>query len=110
MAFKEKMTPLLTQEEFEVLRTSPKLESAPALIYFTASWCNPCRKFDWESIKDSLTTYTVYICDVDKNTYTPGYCGVRSIPNFVVLKPGAVIGPNQISDADKLLEWLKESA
>ena len=104
------MTPLLTQEEFEVLRVSPKLEQSPVLIYFTAAWCGPCRAFDWESIKDSLSAYTVYICDVDKNNYTPGYCGVRSIPNFVVLKPGAVVGPKQTSTASNLLEWLKDSA
>jgi len=104
------MTPLLTQEEFEALRVSPKLAESPALIYFTATWCSPCRAFDWESIRSSLTSYTVYICDVDKNNYTPGYCGVRGIPNFVLLKPGAVVGPNQTSNANKLLEWLKESA
>jgi thioredoxin-like negative regulator of GroEL len=110
MSFKEKMTPLLTQEEFEALRVSPKLVEKPALIYFTAAWCGPCRGFDWESIAASLTGYTVYKCDVDQNNYTPGYCGVRSIPNFVVLKPGAVVGPNQTSTPSKLLEWLKESA
>ena len=110
MSFKEKMTPLLTQEEFEALRASPKLNERPALIYFTAAWCTPCRAFDWESIGHSLTGYTVYICDVDANNYTPGYCGVRSIPNFVVLKPGAVVGPKQTSTPSKLIEWLKESA
>ena len=110
MSYKEKMIPLLTQEEFEALRVSPKLAEKPALIYFTAAWCAPCRGFDWESISASLTGYTVYICDVDKNNYTPGYCGVRSIPNFILLKPGAVVGPNQTSNPTKLLEWLKESA
>ena len=103
------MTPLLTQEEFEALRVSPQLADKPALVYFTATWCNPCRRFDWEAISSKLSAYTVYICDVDQNNYTPGYCGVRSIPNFVVLKPGAVVGPNQTSEADKLIEWLKET-
>jgi len=109
MGFKDTMIPLLTQEDFEALRASPKLAESPALIYFTAGWCGPCRAFDWESISDSLTAYTVYICDVDKNNYTPGYCGVRSIPNFVLLKPDAVVGPNQTSTPVKLIEWLKES-
>ncbi len=104
------MTPLLTQEDFEGLRISPKLKEAPALIYFTASWCAPCRGFNWDSISESLSNYVVYICDVDQNTYTPGYCGVRSIPNFVLLKPGSFAGPYQTSTPAKLLDWLKESS
>ncbi len=109
MSFKEKMIPLLTQEEFETLRAS-KLE-APVLIYFTAKWCGPCRAFDWESIKDSLKGYTMYICDVDDNTYTPGFCGVRSIPNFLTIsKTNVIAGPKQTSDSATLLAWLNQSS
>ena len=107
MSFKEKMIPLLTQEEFETLRSS-ELEK-PALIYFTAKWCGPCRAFDWESIKDSLKGYSVFICDVDDNNYTPGFCGVRSIPNFLVITTEKKIkGPTQTSNSLKLLDWLNE--
>jgi thiol-disulfide isomerase/thioredoxin len=101
------MIPLLTQEEFETLRSS-ELEK-PALIYFTAKWCGPCRAFDWGSIKDSLKGYSLFICDVDDNNYTPGFCGVRSIPNFLVIKTDKKIkGPTQTSNSLKLLDWLKE--
>ena len=109
MSFKEKMIPLLTQEDFETLRSTK--HEKPVLIYFTAAWCGPCRAFDWESVRSSLQSYTIYLCDVDQNTYTPGYCGVRSIPNFFLLKTDSTFaGPKQMSDSAKLLEWLKESS
>jgi thioredoxin 1 len=102
------MTHLQSQEEFEALRAT-KFEK-PILIYFTATWCGPCRAFDWEAIKDSLGGYTLYLCDVDENNYTPGYCGVRSIPNFLLMKPDStLVGPKQTSDSAKLLEWLQSS-
>jgi len=109
MSFKETMIPLQSQEQFEQMRASER--NKHVLIYFTAKWCGPCRAFDWESVKSSFSGYTVYICDVDENTYTPGFCGVRSIPNFLLLKSdSSIVGPKQTSDPAKLLEWLKESS
>ena len=87
---------LISHIEFEQLIGLQEPEPGVVLphftvIYFTAKWCGPCRAFDWESIKDSLKGYTVYICDVDDNTYTPGFCGVRSIPNFLTISKTNVI-------------------
>lgn len=107
MSFKETMTPLLSQEEFEAIHKGTLTK--PVLIYFTAKWCSPCRAFDWDSIKDSLGGYSLYLCDVDDNNYTPGYCGVRGIPNFMVITTENTIkGPFQTSQSPKLLEWLNE--
>jgi len=101
------MTPLLAQEEFEELMKATL--DRPVLVYFTAKWCGPCRSFDWDSIKENLGGYSLYLCDVDENNYTPGYCGVRSIPNFLVIgTDNKIKGPKQTSDSSKLLAWLNE--
>jgi len=111
MAFKETMIPLQSQEQFERLRASSLKLKNNILIYFTAKWCGPCRAFNWESIKGEFAGYNIFICDVDENTYTPGFCGVRSIPSFLIIKTdSSVVGPKQTSDPANLVEWLKESS
>jgi thioredoxin-like negative regulator of GroEL len=96
---------LQTQEQFEELySTSLK---RPTLIYFTANWCAPCKKLDWNVLLPSLDTCDVYKCDISENTYTPGYCGVKSIPSFLFMLPGKKLEPLfQSSDTTKVSEWI----
>ena len=100
---KEKMIPLPTQELFESFY---KTVSRPTLIYFTASWCGPCKRLDWDVLFDHLKTTEVYKCDVSENTYTPGFCGVKSIPAFMMLRPGQAPASFQSSDTALVAEWL----
>lgn len=106
---KEKMIPLQTQDQFETLYKGP-LER-PTLIYFTASWCGPCKKLDWDILFESLKGYDVYWCNVSENTYTPGYCGVKAIPAFMLLRPeqpaSAIF---QSSDTTAVVKWLNPSS
>jgi thiol-disulfide isomerase/thioredoxin len=52
----------------------------------------------------------IYKCDVDKNKYTPGYCGVKSIPSWLIIKgPKKIEGPVQISDTAKVATWIFNS-
>jgi thiol-disulfide isomerase/thioredoxin len=110
------MIPLPTQEEFEALYTSDL--KSPHVIYFTASWCGPCRGIDKPLIESSCKDVRMYICDVDVNGYTPGFCGVRSIPSFLVLKPKAegdtknknkntIVGPYQNSKTADVITWIQ---
>lgn len=98
------MIPLQTQEEFETLYKG-SLKS-PILIYFTASWCGACKRLDWEFLKEEFPDLPVYICDIDQNKYTPGYCGVRSIPNFVLMPPSKKLEQFQSSETAKVATWL----
>jgi thiol-disulfide isomerase/thioredoxin len=63
-----------------------------------------------KSLEFSTKFATIYKCDVDKNKYTPGYCGVKSIPSWFIIKgPKKIEGPVQISDTAKVATWIFNS-
>jgi hypothetical protein len=79
-----------------------------ALIYFTADWCGACKRVDWEFLLEEFPALKIYRCDVDVNKYTAGFCGVRSIPSFVMLLPGSKQATSvfQASDTAKIAAWI----
>ena len=118
----------ITQEEVEQLlrrRPAPEGETVPslAIIYFTAKWCTACKKLDLPRIIAAASAFpegaaaaavatatpaTWYKCDADENTYTPGFCGVRSLPSFMIIRGGTAIGPYGSSNTEKVIQWLQE--
>ncbi len=46
-------------------------------------------------------------CDVDENDYTPGYCGVKSIPAFLAIVNGQAQPLYVQSDTMKVAQWIK---
>jgi thioredoxin-like negative regulator of GroEL len=104
------MTLLRTQEEFEVLLgRSPSENPIPLLtvIYFTAKWCNACKKLNVDEIQSVLPKANWLKCDIDLNDYTAGYCGIRSIPTFLVIREKKILGQLGDSRTEKVVEWLK---
>jgi thioredoxin-like negative regulator of GroEL len=93
---------LETQEEFEEIMKSS--EPRFTAIYFGAVWCGPCKRIDLEALE--ATGIEWLKCDVDMNNYTAGYCGIRSIPSFMVVANGEVKGPFQ-GDTAGVIEWVK---
>lgn len=90
------MTPLQTQEQFEALLRPHRPTSGAYFdkyepivgVAFGADWCGPCKRLDKDEIVDLTPNVKWYYCDVDDNNYTPGYCGVTSIPAFVLIQDG----------------------
>lgn len=103
-----KMIPLQTQEQFEAMYA--KVES-PILVYFTANWCGACKRLDMEFIHEEFPDLPIYKCDIDENKYTPGFCGVKSIPNFVLLKAGtpAKVENLQSSNTAAVATWINKN-
>ena len=104
------MTLLQTQEEFEILLGRvPTDKPVPdfVIVYFTAEWCKACKKLDLDLIRNTASMATWLKCDIDKNDYTAGYCGIRSIPTFLVLKDQKVLSQLGDSRTEKVVEWLK---
>ena len=107
------MTLLHNQEEFEVLlgrAPTDKLIPLISVIYFTAEWCKACKKLNLDEIRNTLQDASWLKCDIDKNDYTAGYCGIRSIPTFLVIRDKKVMGQLQDSRTEKVVEWLKRFA
>jgi len=92
---------------FETLYSTNSTLKSPVLVYFTADWCGACKRIDWDFLQGEFPDLTIYKCDVDENNYTPGFCQVRSIPNFSIIHPGKKItGPMQSSDTAKVAAWI----
>jgi hypothetical protein len=62
---------------------------------------------DWDQLFPKLEGVDVYTCDVSENTYTPGYCGVKTIPCFLAILNGVPQPIFQSSDTMKVVEWMK---
>ena len=107
---KKDMMLLQTQDEFEqLIGRQPSEKPLPefVVVYFTASWCGACKKLDLASIANSVPTAVWYKCDIDQNDYTAGFCGIRSIPSFLVIYRKQVMGVLSDSRTEKVVEWLK---
>jgi thioredoxin-like negative regulator of GroEL len=78
------------------------------IIYFTATWCGPCRRLDLDSIVASIPEANWLKCEITRNDYTPGYCNVRSIPSFMAIVDGKIIDTINSNNSESVISWAKE--
>jgi thioredoxin-like negative regulator of GroEL len=101
---------LPNQEFFEslIVRTStPAKPPAPlVIVYFTASWCTACKRLDMPALVAKRPDAQWFICDVDENDYTPGYCNVRTIPAFQAISYGKALPLFGNSQTEVVANWL----
>jgi thioredoxin-like negative regulator of GroEL len=45
-------------------------------------------------------------CDIDQNDYTAGYCGIRSIPTFLIINNKKVVEKFSSNNTQKVIDWL----
>jgi thiol-disulfide isomerase/thioredoxin len=104
-----KMTPLPSQEFFEsLIKKNPLKPHDPiTIIKFGATWCGPCKRLDMDFLTNLSDKIKWYECDVDENDYTPGYCGVTSIPAFLAIVNGNAQPLYVQSDTMKVAQWIK---
>jgi len=82
--------------------------SGSTVVYFTASWCGPCRRLApriAELVAQNPQIRWLKV-DVDRNSYTATYCNVKSIPSFMAIQDTRILGQIQVSEGDKFVEWL----
>jgi thioredoxin-like negative regulator of GroEL len=101
------MTPLPSQEFFESLIQKNVSHDPIVIIKFGAQWCGPCKRVDMNYLLSLSTQIKWYECDLDQNDYTPGYCGVRTIPAFLAIVNGVPQPVLMSSDTNRIAEWMK---
>jgi thioredoxin-like negative regulator of GroEL len=108
-AQKQKMMPLQTQQQFEdlIAKNPPQPHNPIVIIKFGATWCGPCKRIDKEMLLGLSDKIVWYDCDVDENDYTPGYCGVKSIPAFLAVVNGKPQPLFANSDTLAVAQWIK---
>jgi thiol-disulfide isomerase/thioredoxin len=74
---------LLQRGEYKNAQIHPRV-----VVYFTADWCGACKRVDLAHIMNSFKDVHWYICDVDKNNYSTGFAGVKTIPSFLAITNG----------------------
>lgn len=103
------MIPLQNQEQLEELinMNKDKPQKGISIIYFTASWCSACKRLDFDQIIGLSNKINWYKCNVDENDYSPGYCGVKTIPAFLAILNGKPQPLFSNSDTSKVINWIK---
>ena len=113
------MKPLKDQLEFEGLllprnkagdskETEDDKDYVPYVcVQFSASWCAPCKRINKVELVEKYPQVSWYICDVDQNDYTLGYCGMRKIPSFVFIRRGKFVGRLEGSSSTaSVCQWI----
>lgn len=100
---------LHNQDLFEqLIGRQPSHDPLPPIniIYFTASWCGACKRLDLPQLVGAYPLVAWWKCDIDQNDYTAGFCGIRSIPTFMVIKNQKILGTFSNSDTKQVLAWI----
>ncbi len=58
------------------------------VIYFTARWCGACKAVDLPYLMSIRNDIVWYKCDIDQNQFSAGFCGVKKIPSFQIIRDG----------------------
>ena len=102
---KNQMTPLsqpILESLLQFIDPSPI-----AIVYFTAKWCGPCNRLDLNRVVNTRPGIKWYLCDVDENDYSLGYCGGSSIPAWLPIVKGKAGTLYNQSNTDRVCEWIR---
>jgi len=96
-------------------RAAARSAGKPALLYFTAEWCEPCQKMKHTVFADAdvdralRASYRTVKVDMDRNPDVAQEFGVDAMPTFIVVSADGqpVKQASGLMDAKEFLEWLK---
>ena len=97
------------QASKDIIAAGKSLPKQPfTIIYFTATWCSACKALDTDAVELAVPEVAWLKCDIDTNDYSPGYCGIRSIPTFVAFDERKILAKLTSNSTEKVIAWSKE--
>lgn len=82
------MLQILNDENYE-----EKIKEGVNILYFSASWCQPCKRLApiIEEVASERDDVNIYKIDAEENDKATTQFTVRSIPTIFVIKDGVVV-------------------
>jgi thioredoxin-like negative regulator of GroEL len=87
-------------------------EQRPMLVYFTASWCGPCKLLTRITLTDpvvlrSLSNVDHVAMDIDEHPDLASKFGIQAVPTLILLSAGQEVDRTTgFRPVDGFLEWL----
>jgi len=104
------------REDFDAAKLEAQQAHRPMLLYFTASWCEPCQymkgtTFASTAVKDSLANFVPVKLDIDRYKTLALQYGIETVPRFFVLDETGKITRDydRAMTEDEFLAWIKKS-
>ena len=93
------------ESEFATITAAESL----SVVYFTASWCGPCKMISpiFEKVSEEHPTTSFLKVDVDDQAEVAAMCQISAMPTFQFYKSGKVIDKIVGADAEKLISYVK---
>lgn len=80
------------------------------MIYFTATWCGPCNGLPLDEITALNPDIHWFLCDIDLNKYSAGYCGIQTVPSFMAIVHGKPVPPLSSSAPANIAKYILQTS
>ena len=92
----------LNEETVDILKYIQNIKFS--VLYFTASWCGPCKKVypNLCKINNEVNKIEIFKVDIDKNEEISNKFNIKSVPTFILFKNGNIVNQCNGSNINQL--------